>query len=73
MEIVLAVLAGFLSVWYIVQKFARDTKEELSVRLDKLEASDKAEHAEPKTQVGAQGKDLAELRVEVDKLSGFNG
>ena len=50
----------------------KTAKEGLEARMDRSEAANQAEHAELKEQVGAQGKELTNVRVEVGKLSGLS-
>lgn len=49
----------------------QEFKQGLEARMDRSEKDNKAEHAELKEQVKAQGEALTDVRVEVGKLSGI--
>ena len=80
----LTVIAGFVGLWFVLHKYARDikrdikqdiaaAKQDLVDRMDRSEAANRAGHAALAAQVEAQGKALTDMRVEVGKLSGLTG
>ena len=55
----------------LIRKDIKTAKQELEARMDRSKKDYKAEHAELKEQVKAQGEALTDVRVEVGKLSGL--
>lgn len=50
----LTVIAGFLGIWYILHKYVSALKKEISARLDKSEAANKAEVSDLKQEISAR-------------------
>ena len=65
----LTLIAGFLGIWYILHKYVSELKKEISARLDKSEATTKAEVSELKKEISARlDKSEATTKAEVSEL-----